>query len=683
MTSPINVGGLGSGVQWNDIVDSTMAALKARTVVPITDRITLRTRQREAWTQLRTLMDTLNSASMGVRRAGFGGFSASSSVSGTTGRAIVSAVASSTAMAGRSRVEVLQLADTARVAGAAVTDTTAALGRSGSYTLNGTAITVSATDSLTAIRDRINAANAGVTAAVRSEGGTAGRLVLTSTVAGSSGITVTDGDEGLGRALGFLDSRSRPVSTATVTAAAALGLAVSPPPASIRVGDILITVDLATESIAAIAARIAAAGASASIESEPFGDVTRFRLVVDGLVEADPDDANSTAVLSALGMAAGGFGAVRQIAQSSVFADAGGAAASSATPLSELRVDGAPGGLVAGDAINVRGLRGDGTPVSYGLVIQPGDTVQSLLDRLNDPTAGFGAGTRTATASLGPDGRIRITDDTAGPSRLSFSLTVARASGGTAPLGSSTTAVAGRDRELQQGRDAILRVDGQELTRTTNTITDAIPGVTLTLQGAEPGTSVDVVVSRDERSAVDATRKVVDAYNAIMGFFDEQRQPDAPLARDASLRRVVATLTTALRTEVPENGSYATVNLAGVVLDRTGRLTFNEETFKRAYADKPAEIEALFGLGGVGTAFVRATDDATRFGEGAISVNINTIIGNVETLRAREGDANRRLEQRRQQLVEQFTRMEEALARLQSQSGSLLASMQGLQRGNR
>jgi len=683
MTTPLNFGGLSSGVQWNDIVDTTIKALEARTVTPITDRITLRNKQKEAWTKLQSLVETLNSAALGVRKAGFGGYAATVPTSPTSGRSLLSAAASTSAIPGRYRVEVVQLADTAKLSGASVADTSAARNLSGTFSINGVDVAIDAADSLSGIRDKINAANAGVTASVVSEGATAGRLVLTANSAGSTALTVTDGTGALGRELGFLDSRSKPISSATVAAAAALGLAVSPPPATIRVGNVTVTADLENESIATIAAKINAAGGSASVEQEQYGDETRYRLVTDGNVSAVGGDANSQAVIDALGMAAGAYGAIRQTVQSAAFTDGADAAVTSATSLTALKVNGVSAGLAAGDAINIRGTRGDGTAVTYGLVIEPGDTMQTLLDRINDATSGFGSGTRTATAGLGPDGRIRLTDDTGGTSRLSLSLSVTKADGSTGTLGVTSTAVAGRAREAQQGRDAVIRVDGQEYTRTSNSITDAIAGVTLTLQNSEPGTFIDIEVARDEKAAVDAAKKLVDGYNAIKDFFDEQRVPDAPLYADGSLRRVMNSFTEALRTQVSGNGTYTSATLAGMVLDRTGKLTFDEDTFKKAYSEKPTEIEALFGIGGLGTAFVTATDNATRFGEGAISVNIQNIIENVASLKNKEVLATRRLDDRRLRLIEQYTRMEEAMSRLQSQSNSLIASVQGLQGGQR
>lgn len=679
MSSPVNISGLSTGIQWGDIVDTTIKAYESRQVTPITDRITKRAAQKAAWTKMQGLVETLNTNARNLRRTGFGGFVATVPTSPSTSRSLLTATPSLTATAGRYRVEVLQLADTSKVGGSSVSDTTAARGLTGSMSINGTSIDIVGTESLADIRTKINDANVGVTAAIVSEGGTAGRLVLTSKTAGASGVSITDGTGGMARELGFIDTRSKPVSSASITAATALGLVPTPPEASIRVGSTVITVNLATDSIASIAARINAAGAAASVESEAYGNETRYRLVADGNVTAVDGDANSQTVIDALGFAAGTSGSVKQTVQTPVYTDAADAVAGASTSLVGLKFGGSASNLAVGDAINIRGMRGDGTAVTIGLVVGASDTMQTLLDKVNDATTGFGSGSRTATAALGSDGRIRLTDDTGGASRLSLSMSVIHADGTTGSLGSGSTSVTGRSRELQVGQDAVIRVDGREVTRSTNNITDAIAGVTLSLSTAEPGTSIDITIDRDVKGTVDSVQKFADSYNEIRKFFDEQRVSDAPLYADTLLRGVVTTFQDALRTDVSSNGTYNKLTIAGVTLDRNGILTFNQDTFKTALADKPTEIEALFGFSGVGQAFVTASDNATQYGIGTISAALKNINQNTILLKKREADAQKRIELKREQLVAQFTRMEDAMSRLNSQSSSLLSSVKGLQ----
>ena len=605
-----------------------------------------------------------------------------------TDQTLFGASASSLAEAGRYRVEVLQLAETAKIGGSTVADRNAALNLTGDFSINGTAITIGAGDSLSAIRDRINAANTGATptgvsATIVNDGATGGRLVLARGTSGSAGIADHRRHRRAGTRARLRRTRARArAPRPPPRSPRPWGSRSRPLPASIRVGGRLITMDLATDSISTIVARINAAGGQASAESIAYGDETRYQLVADGNVQADPNDPNSQAVIDALGFTAGRAGSVRQVVASGALSDPGGAAATTATALAGLRLDGNDVGLANGDAINIRGVRGDGTAVTIGIAIDPGETVQDLLDKINDATAGFGAGARPATATLGPDGRIRLADGTGGSSRLAFSMDIVRADGSTGSLGASTVETAGRARELQAGRDAIIRVDGAEFVRSTNNITDAIANVTLSLTAAEVGTTVELSIDRDVDGAADAAKKLVDAYNEVRTFFDEQRQVDAPLYANSAFRGVVDSFTAALRTEVAGNTSFTRPTLVGMVLDRNGGLTFDAAKFKEALNSQPQEIAALFGFTGVGGAFVAATDSATAFGTGAISTQLQGIRDSSERLRARETEARRKLELRRENLVKQFTEMEAALSRLNTQ-GTALAGLTASLQNNR
>jgi flagellar hook-associated protein 2 len=681
-SSGLGISGLSSGIQWGDIVDSTIKAYEARTLTPITNRIDSEKAQKDAWTTLNGLVDSLNTAARALRTTGFGGYTATVPASATTGRTLLNASAASTATPGQYRVEVLQLADTAKISGGVSADTSAARGLTGDFTVNGKTISIVSTDSLQGIRDKINSAGAGVTASVVSDGGTAGHLVLTANSAGASGLSITDGTGGVARDLGFLDTRSKPISSAVQAAAIAMGLNVSPPPASIRVGGQTITVDLATQSISSIAARINAAGGSATVQSEAYGDETRYRLVVDGNVTADPNDSNSQAVIDALGLSAGSTGDVRQTVSTAAYTDGSNAVATAGTALAGIQLGGTATNLAVGDAINIRGMRGDGTAVTIGLVVKNGDTMQTLLDRINDATSGFGGGTRPATAQIGADGAIRLTDSTGGSSRLSLSMSITHADGSTGSLGASSISTAGRARQLQNGQDAIINVDGTTYTRTTNTITDAVNGVTLSLVNSEPGTTVDVSIGRDVDGASKAVQTFVDAYNAVRNFYDQQGQTDAPLYANSGLRRVLSSFTDALRTNVASNGTYQYATLAGVTLDRFGKLSLDSSVFKTALNGKPDEITALFGFSGIGGAFVTATDNAQQYGVGPISQSINNLTQNAVKLAQQAADAQAKSDAKRAALVDQYTKMETALSQLQSQSNSFLSSIKGLQGNN-
>ncbi len=684
MSNPVaSFSGLSSGIQWNDVVDQLVKVEQDRTVTPLTTAITNSGLAKTAWTTYQGLVQKMNDSARALRAGGIGGYVASADVSPGSGRAIVSATASSSASPGSYKVEVLQLAQAAKISGSAVSSSSSALGLAGDFSVNGTNISVANTDSLADIRTKINNANtgttpSGVTATVLSNGNGGGRLVLTRDTPGASGITLTEGSGGLTRELGFVDSRSKTVSSTTAAIASGLGLLVVPPPSTMVVNGHVISVDLSVDSIASLVAKINAAGGQASAVPSSNGDTTGFQIAADGNVKADPNDPNSQAVVNALGFAAGQSAAVSQSVTSQAFTTGSNARAVSSTLLTDLKVGGVATNIASGDAINVRGTRGDGTAVTVGVTVDPGETLQTLIDKINNSTNGYGFGGRTATATLGDDGAIHLTDGTGGESRLTLSLSVAKADATAGTFGSTSISSVGRQREVSKGQDAEFRVDGVLLSRSTNTITDAINGVTLNLKNAEAGTSVDLKVTRNDDSAVTAVKSFADSYNNVVKFFEEQRVVGAPLYGNSSLRSSVNSLTQSLRTNVVANSTYSTLSVTGLSLNKFGTLDVDESKFKTAIDSKSSEVEALFGFSGVGQAVVGATDNATRFGTGTISSQLTSINTSVRRFQLRSDDASRRLDLLRQNLVQQYTQMETAIATLNNQGKFLTQATKSL-----
>ncbi len=88
------------------------------------------------------------------------------------------------------------------------------------------------------------------------------------------------------------------------------------------------------------------------------------------------------------------------------------------------------------------------------------------------------------------------------------------------------------------GADAAFTVDGVAYTPPTNVVTDALPGVELTLKGASSGTAVTVSPPGPSKDAVvEAAKNFVTAYNAtvdaIRSRTSEQRVPTAATVADA------------------------------------------------------------------------------------------------------------------------------------------------------
>jgi len=629
MADPIgSFSGLASGVQWRDMVDQIMAVETSRKLAPVQDKASTAQKRLDAWGSFSSLVAKFRDAVKGLRDgSAFGTFKVSAAASPTSGRALLSASASAVATPGSYTVEVADLARANKLSGNIVASATTALGLSGEFAVNGKLVTVAAGDSLSQIRDKINALNAGATpsgvgASVLSTGASAQRLVLTSDASGAAGIELVDGSAGVLAQLGVVDgttalnltetgaTQTYRVSSSTAAIATMLGVSL-PPPSTITINGQTITVDLAVDSLTTIAARIQAAGGSAEVVTETTNGKTGYRLVTGGAVGATTADGQRT--LEALGFVKGGRASVAQVVRSeTALGDATNAPATASTLLSDLSLGGGALGLVAGDTFRIQGARGDGAAVSLSFTVGAGDTVQSLLDRINDATSGFGAGARTATATLAA-GRIVLTDTTGGDSQLSLSLTASHAGGGSVSLGRMTTFTTGRARELVAGSDAKVTIDGVALRRSSNVITDAITGVTLNLQQAEPGTTVALSVARDGDAIRGSVNAVASAYNTLVKFVADQRVAGQPLAGSGPLRAAMSSITNTLLTTVPgASGNYTRPAVVGLSLQKDGTLALDAAVFDAAIATNFTDVTRLFQTGGTATssdvAYVLSSD---------------------------------------------------------------------------
>jgi flagellar hook-associated protein 2 len=705
MTTPLSsVQGLASSIQWQDLVTAIMAQEKARMLDPVTNAITAAKSGVTAWTSFQDLVKTLNTAAIALRD---GAVSSVVATGGTTagGRALFQATPAIGATPGTYEAEVVSLARASKVGGSTVASSSTALGLTGEFFVNGKRIVVAATDTLAKIRDSINAVNTGSTgtgvAATINSSSSGVRLVLGSSVTGASGIELTDGSTEILRQLGLVDGtatsamtqpQSYRFSSSTTAIGTLLGTTELPPATTITVGNATISVDLSTDTLADIQQRMVDAGVEASLSTQAFNGANWQRIAVGEVVGATPGDANSARALSLLGFAQPGQSSVTQVlADASPWTDGGGAA-TPATALSGLNVGGTALNLVAGDTIQINGVRGDGVAVSTTLTLDGSETVASLLAALNDPAA-FGAASRSATASLAADGTFLLTDNTAGSSQLALSLSVKRANGGTASFGQVSTQTAGFDRVLTEGSDARVRIDGALFSRSSNSISDVIPNVTLNLSAAEAGTVLDLGLSRDVTAASTAVQNLTTAYNALASFVKTQTAAGGALAFDSTLRSALRQVSQTLQHDVPGvTGTVTRGALAGLAFDKTGTLQFDQKAFATALQDHAPDLLALFGTAnsvqsdgsvikttGLGGAIATLGDLMSRSGDGLAAEHIASLQSRTNTLNARADDIQTRLDRHRDTLTARFVAMETALSRLQAQGAALSSQIKSLQ----
>lgn len=154
--------------------------------------------------------------------------------------------------------------------------------------------------------------------------------------------------------------------------------------------------------------------------------------------------------------------------------------------------------------------------------------------------------------------------------------------------------------QIVAASDAALSVDGIAVTRSSNTIDDLLPGLTLSLT-AITASPVTVVAIEDPDLAEAEMRAFVDALNTTAAMLREASKrgingaSSGPLVSDptvAALKRSFAALTTTPLEGFGDDAVYLS-NL-GVRTERDGSLSLDSEVFQAAMASNPAQYRAVF-----------------------------------------------------------------------------------------
>jgi flagellar hook-associated protein 2 len=281
-------------------------------------------------------------------------------------------------------------------------------------------------------------------------------------------------------------------------------------------------------------------------------------------------------------------------------------------------------------------------------------TLEDLVTQINEGDYGV-------TASVVNDGsgsgyRLMLTGDTAGE-ELEIVGT------GDITLDTST------DGHTVEGTKAQVKIDGVTYYSSSNTISSAIKGATITLSDTSDGdfSKVTIESSADETIST-KLQEMVDAYNAVNEYIDTISASDSTLAN--TMKSVQRSLRNYLT-------GRELVNL-GISTDwETGELSFDSETFSEAYeADSEGVITNLFGDDDTDGVLARLDDylaEQTNATSGFFATKDKGIDDQISRLEDNITAMETRLEKRRETLEAQFSAMEELISSLNS-NGDYLTS---------
>ena len=133
----------------------------------------------------------------------------------------------------------------------------------------------------------------------------------------------------------------------------------------------------------------------------------------------------------------------------------------------------------------------------------------------------------------------------------------------------------------QAGKDASLKVDGVSVTSSSNTVSNAIPGVTFQLLGSS-ASEIQVEITNDNTDITTAVNSFVTAYNAVIKDINGQEGNDSngnpePLYGNPTLAMIQSQLTGSLFAGAA-SGAISNITQLGIGMNNDGTLSLNADT---------------------------------------------------------------------------------------------------------
>ena len=312
-------------------------------------------------------------------------------------------------------------------------------------------------------------------------------------------------------------------------------------------------------------------------------------------------------------------------------------------------------------------------------------TPTGIVDAINDADLGV-----TAELIQTDDDEYTIVLTGAQGSDQSFTLTSEDTNGDAV-----TNVVFGT--RLQTAADAIVEINGLEITRSSNTISDVIDGVTFELYDTNTDSPATLSLLQNTSSIKESIQNLVTAYNdfndtmtILLDRQSEVEQYGGALAGDT----LAASIRTRIRSLITDDSTTPGTDIeaardVGISFDRDGKMTLDETTLDEALSDSLADVVTMFTAdsddkslystadAGLAGDLVREIDEMLRY-SGLLKEQTDNINNRMDDYKVEL----EKLEERMQKLLtlytQQFSVMESVVGSTNSMRTSLTSSFEGM-----
>ncbi|MFV3380512.1 flagellar filament capping protein FliD [Pseudomonas sp. NY15354] len=326
---------------------------------------------------------------------------------------------------------------------------------------------------------------------------------------------------------------------------------------------------------------------------------------------------------------------------------------------------------------------------TYKINVAAGATLQTVRDQINKEMSANGI-----TANIVNE---------AGGSRLVFGSTTTGAGSDISVSGIPELAIDGTRQMSGSGagyisakaQDAKFSIDGLLLTSASNTVENAISGLSLELTGISPKdsggnitSSTKVTVAADNDGLKKSVQSFVDAYNtlqkAVTSLTATSRDENdklslGPLTNDPTTRSLLADVRKVL-SETGAGDKLTTLSQLGINTQKDGTLEFNTVKFNAAMNDKKLgpEIQELFtGTNGIFERMNKAVDPYNSAG-GSLDTRKSNLDKVAKDLANQKAALERRTESLTESLTKKYVALDAALGKMKAQADQITSIFEAL-----
>lgn len=283
------------------------------------------------------------------------------------------------------------------------------------------------------------------------------------------------------------------------------------------------------------------------------------------------------------------------------------------------------------------------------------------------------------------DGAHLILTGTDSGEDAAFSVAVAGGDGGLESLAFVAGGGASAFSEVNAAADAQLRIDGLEVSASSNIVNDAIEGVTINLLAAEEGTIQEVTISFDREAAKEQINTFVQGYNNLLQTvgnqtsFNPETFQSGALFGDSAVRSLVSDVRGVVNSlGTDPNVAIRSLAQIGITTELDGSLSIDDALLDDAMNTNFEEVGLLFageeGLSARLNTVLGGYLDST----GRLTTRTDSLESRVEDLATQREALELRMESFEARIRRQFTGLDSLISELNNTSTFLTQQLDGL-----